>query len=324
MPDFPDEPMGGEGMSGEEPMPDMGGGEPMPDMGGEESMGGNEPWDDEESFDAGVEADEESDPKNFIQQLSGKLAQSLRDYNGQNETDLELEKFALNSVISATHSGKMDPNDQGDIIEKIKTAGTDEYETKDEKEGEDDGEDDMSFDAEPTGAMPSNPASEAPPAGGGGMGESFQRKEVFADPKLGVPDEESNFHPLKKESHEDDFEKLNRSVEHGIDPETGEDEFDFIFDEGDNNITNDLDINNKKDTFVGDNMNLDFNIQNMIQDYLNTQNGFQQEEDMNEPAVKPDTKPTTKPSTTPRPNRRHAPYRIDEQPAVSPKPKASK
>ena len=36
---------------------------------------------DAEPFDAGVEADEQSDPKKFIEQLTGKLGQSLRKYN---------------------------------------------------------------------------------------------------------------------------------------------------------------------------------------------------------------------------------------------------
>lgn len=304
MPDFPEDDMGDEGFDQGEPMPDM------DDMGGgeEPQMGGDEPWGDEEKFDAGVEADEESDPKNYIQQLSGKLAQSLRDYDSQNETDLDLEKFALNSVISATHTGKMHPDEQGEIIEKIKTAGTDEYETSDEEDGkEDDDEDDMSMDmAEPTGAMPTNPASQGAP---GGMGESFQRKEVFADPKLGVPDEESNFHPLQKEGCDNDLACFD----------------DFIFneeEEGNNFDAKNLDVMNKKDSFVGS--AIDSSIKRMIQDYLNTQNGFQKEEEMTEPTTKPETKPTTEPSTKPRPSRRDAPYRIHEQPGVNPNPKAKK
>jgi len=34
-----------------------------------------------------------------------------------------LEKFAINSVISATHSGEMDSDDQKDIINKVKESG---------------------------------------------------------------------------------------------------------------------------------------------------------------------------------------------------------
>lgn len=83
----------------------------------------DKPFDDE-PFDAGVEADEESDPKKFIEQLTGKLGQSLRKYNeDQGEPDFELEKFAVNSLLSATHTGEMDAKDQKDIIKKVKGSG---------------------------------------------------------------------------------------------------------------------------------------------------------------------------------------------------------
>lgn len=85
----------------------------------------DKPFDDE-PFEAGVEADEESDPKKFIEQLTGKLGQSLRKYNeSQGQPDFELEKFAINSLLSATHTGEMEPNDQEDIIKKVKKAGND-------------------------------------------------------------------------------------------------------------------------------------------------------------------------------------------------------
>lgn len=80
-----------------------------------------------EPFDAGVDADEETDPKKFIEQLSGKLGQSLRQFaKDQGQADLELEKFAINSVISATHTAEMDEKDRNDIIKKINTSGEDE------------------------------------------------------------------------------------------------------------------------------------------------------------------------------------------------------
>lgn len=92
------------------------------DMGAEPSAN-DKPFDDE-PFDAGVEADEESDPKKYIEQLTGKLGQSLRKYNEeQGQPDFELEKFAINSLLSATHTSEMDAEDQKDIINKVKTAG---------------------------------------------------------------------------------------------------------------------------------------------------------------------------------------------------------
>jgi len=82
---------------------------------------------DDQPFDAGVEADEDSDPKKYIQQLSGKLGQSLRKYTDETgNPDLELEKFAINSVISATHTSEMDENDKSDIINKINSSGKDD------------------------------------------------------------------------------------------------------------------------------------------------------------------------------------------------------
>ena len=83
----------------------------------------DKPFDDE-PFNAGVEADEESDPKKFIEQLTGKLGQSLRKYEEeQGSPDFELEKFAINSLLSATHTAEMNPEDQKDIIKKVKSSG---------------------------------------------------------------------------------------------------------------------------------------------------------------------------------------------------------
>lgn len=86
----------------------------------------DKPFDDE-PFDAGVEADEKSDPKKYIEQLTGKLGQTLRTYNNeQGQPDFTLEKFVLNSLVSATHTSEMDEEDQNDIINKIKEAGNDD------------------------------------------------------------------------------------------------------------------------------------------------------------------------------------------------------
>jgi len=86
----------------------------------------DKPFDDE-PFDAGVAADEKTDPKKYIEQLTGKLGQSLRKYNEeQGQPDFELEKFAINSLLSATHTSEMDEEDKKDIIKKVNTAGNDE------------------------------------------------------------------------------------------------------------------------------------------------------------------------------------------------------
>jgi len=98
-------------VDGEQPIdaaPEMGGEQPSP---APEMPFGNE------KFDAGVEADEATDPKKFIEQLSGKLAQSLRKYNETNQ-DADLNKFAANTVISASVP-KMSSEDAQDVIKKV-------------------------------------------------------------------------------------------------------------------------------------------------------------------------------------------------------------
>jgi len=101
----------------------------------------DKPFDDE-PFDAGVEADEDEDPKKYIQQLAGKIGQSLRDYEKElDDPDFELEKFVINSVISATNTSEMDKEDQEDIIKKVETSGSDDEPKDDEKDASEPAED---------------------------------------------------------------------------------------------------------------------------------------------------------------------------------------
>lgn len=105
------------------------------DFGGEEEPAAepkdDKPFDDE-PFDAGVDANEEEDPKKFIEQLTGKLGQSLRKYTEQQgQPDFDLEKFAINSLLSATHTSEMDEEDKNDIIKKVNTAGNNDSEDSD-------------------------------------------------------------------------------------------------------------------------------------------------------------------------------------------------
>lgn len=73
-----------------------------------------------EKFDAGIDVDEEQDPKKYIERLSGKLAQSLRAYNETNQ-DSELNKFAANSVISAA-APNLGDEDIKDVIKKVEDS----------------------------------------------------------------------------------------------------------------------------------------------------------------------------------------------------------
>ncbi len=105
---------------------DFGGATGAPEQPQPDATPDDKPFDDE-PFNAGVEADEEADPKKFIEQLTGKLGQSLRKYNeAQPQPDFELEKFAINSLLSATHTGEMDAEDQTDIIKKVKSSGNEQ------------------------------------------------------------------------------------------------------------------------------------------------------------------------------------------------------
>tara|TARA_R110000851_G_scaffold142800_5_gene281551 strand:+ start:2398 stop:4455 length:2058 start_codon:yes stop_codon:yes gene_type:complete len=115
----------------------------------DEGSDNDKPFDDDEPFDPGVEADEEEDPEKFIQQLAGKIGTSLRTYTKDNgEPDFDLEKYVINSVISATHTAEMDKSDQKDIIEKIKTSGD---EGEDEDLGGDEFDEDLGGDDEDLG-----------------------------------------------------------------------------------------------------------------------------------------------------------------------------
>jgi len=143
---FMDEPAGEEGLGDLEGL--------------EDAPADDKPFDDE-PFDAEVDADEDTDPAKYIQQLSGKLGQSLRQYSeDEGQPDFDLEKFAVNSVLSATHTGEMDKEDQRDIINQVKGAGNDEEGGGEEEvdvdieddgavDGADDGAEDLDFGDEP-------------------------------------------------------------------------------------------------------------------------------------------------------------------------------
>ena len=99
---------GGLDQQGEEAMP------PMDNNG----IGNNNEFD--TNFDPGVEADEEQDPKKFIQQLTGKLSQSLRKYNENNgQPDVDLNKYVAGMITKQAMEG-LSQDDAEEIIDKIK------------------------------------------------------------------------------------------------------------------------------------------------------------------------------------------------------------
>lgn len=113
----------------EEPVEDE-----VDDFGGEEmdmegpSMDMEEPAMDDEG-------DDEEDSTKKIQKLTGKIGQAIRELD---EPDAELEKYVINSIISALHLDQFSDEDIDDIISKLE--GEDE---EDDAEASDAGEMDM-------------------------------------------------------------------------------------------------------------------------------------------------------------------------------------
>jgi len=111
--------------------PDMSMNSQMPnDMGGEMPMDGGEENQFDSNFDAGVEADEETDPKRYIQQLTGKLSQSLNSYNEENGPDAGLSKYVASMIIAAA-AKNLDEKAKKELIEKINSASSDDMEDSD-------------------------------------------------------------------------------------------------------------------------------------------------------------------------------------------------
>ena len=120
---------------------DMGGDIADVEFDEEETEEGGDEFGDEGMEDE--EGDEDGDTKK-IQKYTGKIGQMLRDMD---EADLDLEKYVINSIISAMHLDEMDEEDKEDIIAKLE--GEDDEEGGDEfdMEGGDE-EVDMDLDAE--------------------------------------------------------------------------------------------------------------------------------------------------------------------------------
>ena len=88
----------------------------VPPMGDEGMENGNAF---DTDFDPGVEANEEDDPKKFIQQLTGKLSQSLRKFNEENGPDADLNKYVAGMIAKQAMDG-LSQEDADEIIDKIK------------------------------------------------------------------------------------------------------------------------------------------------------------------------------------------------------------
>lgn len=120
-------PMGDPMMGGDmPPMDDPNGGMPPmddPNAMGVDMSGGSEF---DTNFDAGVDADENTDPKKYIQQLTGKLSQSLRKYNENlPQPESDLCKYVAGMILKQTTEGLTDA-EKKEIIDKVNGNATDD------------------------------------------------------------------------------------------------------------------------------------------------------------------------------------------------------
>lgn len=87
------------------------------------------------NFDAGVEADEDTDPEKYIQQLTGKLSTTLNSFNSENGDNSGLNKYVAKMIVKAA-TKNMDDTEKKDIIKAINTSQNPEPEDEDNVGGE--------------------------------------------------------------------------------------------------------------------------------------------------------------------------------------------
>lgn len=97
--------------------------------------GDNDNFNFDKNFDAGVDADEHEDPKKYIQQLTGKLSQKLRDYNN-NQEDSDLNKYVAGMIVVQASKG-LDQDAKDEIIDKINNSKNSEEDVSDDNADDD-------------------------------------------------------------------------------------------------------------------------------------------------------------------------------------------
>ena len=91
-----------------------------------------------------VEADEETDPKRYIQQLTGKLSTTLNSFNNENgEPDEGLCKYVGKMIVKQAAKG-LDEKGKKELIAAINTADSESWVDSDTDENDLETEDDMS------------------------------------------------------------------------------------------------------------------------------------------------------------------------------------
>ncbi len=134
--------------------------------------------DTETTGEEGAEDLGDDDTTKKIQKLTGKIGQMLRDME---EADPKLEKYVVNSIISALHLDEMDETDKEDIIAKF------EGEDDEDSLGSDSGEDVLDLDSDETSSETApeegdETSSETAPEEGGG--ELSEGRKVFSKKQL--------------------------------------------------------------------------------------------------------------------------------------------
>lgn len=197
MPDFsPMPPMGGDmsdpGQGGMDmdgmAMGDGGFGDSMPNAPVMDDTMGYDPNQFDTNFDAGVEANEETDPKKYIQQLTGKLSQSLRKYNQSlPQPDADLDKYVAGMIVKQATDG-LSQEDRTEILNKVSDENGEEQPA--------DAQEQMSQ---------GNTGMEMPPMPEGQPMESFDRR----------PKQRVNELTIQPGQQDDDTQKVQKATKSG-------------------------------------------------------------------------------------------------------------
>jgi hypothetical protein len=158
---------------------DMGGDIADVDFGEEETEEGGDEFGDE-----GMGDEEGDDNTKKIQKYTGKIGQMLRDMD---EADSDLEKYVINSIISAMHLDVMDDEDKEDIIAKLEGEEDEEGMDDFDMEGGDE-EVDVDLDAE----------EETPEEGGEELSEGEDKEDDDDDDKEVVKIEKEQLKMLEE------------------------------------------------------------------------------------------------------------------------------
>jgi hypothetical protein len=130
---------------------------PMSPEGEEPSMDGMDDMGEEPSMDDMPDMGEEpseGEPVTFksIQKLTGKLAQKIRDYSGEDELSSKDVKYVINSILSSLDLNLLDEEDKEEILTRFDSEEESDYGMEDMGSSEDEmpsEEPDMSSEEEP-------------------------------------------------------------------------------------------------------------------------------------------------------------------------------